>query len=213
MNNKIQHKCIKCNKILSTKQSLKNHEGICKEKPKEEVINEEKPKETNMTRIKEKLKVYSEEKQSKILELKIKIQDYIDIDSIDQTLINDLKQELIDNDKLYNEIFNDIYLRIDMRSCGIGFAFEEERIKKKNNIYYDVIRATENLELLFEYIKYEKILSKYTYAVKTVIKHKCFINSKYKCQFKPYFIYSFIKNRIENSKNHKYLKKKKQIFF
>lgn len=207
MNNKTEHKCSKCNKILSTKQSLKNHEGICKEKPKEE------EKETNMTRIKEKLKVYSQEKQSKILELKIKIQDYTDIELIDQTLINDLKQELINNEKLYNEIMNDIYLRIDMRSCGIGFVFEEERIKKNNNIYYDVLRANENLEILLEYLKYEKLLSKYTYAVKTVIKYKCYINSKYKCQMKHYFIFSFIRNKIENSKNRKHLKKKKQLFF
>jgi len=71
MNEIIEHKCSKCNKLLSSKKSVKNHEKICKEKPKEE----EKRPETNMTRIKEKLKVYSEEKQAKILELKVKLQD------------------------------------------------------------------------------------------------------------------------------------------
>jgi transcription elongation factor Elf1 len=71
MNEIIEHKCSKCNKLLSSKQSVKNHEKICKEKPKEE----EKRPETNMTRIKEKLKVYSEEKQAKILELKVKNKD------------------------------------------------------------------------------------------------------------------------------------------
>ena len=110
-----------------------------------------------MTRIKEKLKVYSEEKQARILELKVKLQDHDDRNTFDERLLNELKEELIDNEELHDEIIHDICLRIKVRPYGVGFVFEEERIKKNHNIYYDVIRATENFQILLDFLLYRNV--------------------------------------------------------